>query len=119
MMLSRFLPTSLLSASLALSACTDSKATSAPVAPSTLTATALSGGAHLTWKDNSDNETEFMVMRMQVGTDADYKTLTSVPFNTTAYHDAQLTSGKAYMYKVMAMNDAGESYSNEITFNAP
>ena len=115
----RLLATPLLGATLALAACASDSGAKAPVAPTNLAAASLSGGAHLTWKDNSNNETEFMVMRMQVGTDADYKTLTSVPFNTTAYHDAPLTSGKQYMYKVMAMNDGGESYSNEITFNAP
>jgi len=42
-----------------------------------------------------------------------------LPFNTQQYHDAPLTSGMTYVYMVMAMNDAGESDSNEVTFAAP
>jgi len=90
-----------------------------PAAPSALTASALSGGAHLTWSDNSDDETEFMVMRMEDGVDADYVVIATVPFDSTSYHDAPLTAGASYMFQVMAMNDDGESESNAITFDAP
>lgn len=55
-----------------LSACGgDVTGASAPAAPTVLAAAPLAGGAHLTWADNSDNETEFMVMRMQEGVDAE------------------------------------------------
>lgn len=91
----------------------------APQAPSALAATALSGGAHLTWTDNSTDEDEFMIMRMEVGVDTEMKHITSVPFNGTQYHDAPLTSGKMYMYMVVAMNAKGEGDSDQITFNAP
>lgn len=107
--------------SAALGACTDdSKTASVPAAPTMLTAEVLSGGAHLTWKDNSDNETQFMIMRMEAGGSGDYAQIASPPFNTTAYHDAPLTSGKTYMYMVMAMNDAGQSQpSNEAMIAIP
>lgn len=121
MLITRAFAIPVLAATFALAACA-SDATdpvAAPAAPTMLSAAALGGGAHLTWTDNSDNETEFMIMRMEVGTDADYKTLASVPFNSTQYHDAPLTPGKSYMYMVMAMNDGGETNSNEITFAAP
>ena len=36
-------------------------------APSDLKAEPLDGGAHLTWKDNSDNEAEFMIERKMMG----------------------------------------------------
>lgn len=88
-----------------------------PAAPSGLTATELEGGAHLTWKDNSNNEAGFMIERKVGG--ADYATLTSVPFDTTQYHDANLTSGVTYRYRMMAMGkQAGKDspYSNEVTF---
>lgn len=92
----------------------------APTAPSSLAAAPLSGGAHLTWIDNSNNETQFMVRRMQIGVDAAMKDLAAVPFNATQYHDTPLTSGKQYMYTVMAMKDEVESAeSNQVTFNAP
>ena len=100
-------------------ACTSDSGGAAPKAPTALAAVALSGGAHLTWTDNSTDEDEFMIMRMQVGVDTAMKHLTSVPFNGTQYHDAPLTSGKMYMYMVVAMNANGEGESNQITFNAP
>ena len=90
-----------------------------PAAPSNLAVAPLSGGAHLTWKDNSDNETSFMVMRMKNGTDTDYQHVTTLPFNATQYHDAPRTSGATYMYMVVAMNADGESESNDVTFAAP
>jgi hypothetical protein len=104
-----------------IGACTDSStASAAPVAPTMLTAEVLSGGAHLVWKDNSDNETQFMIMRMEVGGAGNYTQVASPPFNTTTYHDAPLTAGKTYMYKVMAMNDTGESQpSNEVMIAIP
>lgn len=90
-----------------------------PAAPTNLTGSVLSGGAHLTWTDNSDNETQFMIMRKEVG-GADFTTVATPTFNTTTYHDAPLTSGKTYVYMVMAMNDAGESPgSNEVMVAIP
>jgi len=109
-------------ATLGLAACGgghDGGGDGAPAAPSGLTAEPLTGGAHLTWRDNSDNETEFMVMRMEDGVDTDYEVMATLEFDTTQYHDAPLTSGATYRYMIMAMNDAGESESNEVTFNAP
>lgn len=93
----------------------------APAAPSDLTVEELEGGAHLTWTDNSDNETQFMVMRMNVTDGGEYAAIASPPFDTTQYHDADgLESGKDYMYMVHAMNDEGMSDpSNEVEFTAP
>lgn len=91
---------------------------SRPEAPTDLMAAALDGGAHLTWEDNSDNETEFMIQR-KLEADAEYTTVATVPFDTTQYHDAPLESGTTYMYMVMAMNDRGESAAAELTFTAP
>jgi hypothetical protein len=88
-----------------------------PAAPSNLGAEELGGGAHLTWTDNSDNEDEFMVMRMVDG--GEYEDLGTVPFDTTQYHDTGVTSGLSYTYMVMAMNEFGASESNEVTFDAP
>lgn len=90
-----------------------------PTAPSELTAVPLTGGAHLTWKDNSNNEDNFMVLRKQMGTDADYKILATLPFDSIQYHDGPLTSGAAYSYKIMAMNGQGESESNAVELSAP
>lgn len=97
----------------------DDGGAAAPAAPSNLTAQLLSGGAHLTWKDNSSDETQFMIMRKEMGSTADYATVATTPFNTTTYHDAPLTGGKTYLYMVMAHNDAGETDSNEISIAIP
>lgn len=90
-----------------------------PNPPSDLMAAELGGGAHLTWKDNSDNEASFMIERKVGG--GSYEVLATVPFDTTAHHDAPLTAGTTYMYRVMATPKSGEhsaetKYSNEVTF---
>lgn len=90
-----------------------------PAAPEMLTAEELGGGAHLKWVDASDNETEFMIMKMDVTAGGAYEMVTTVPFDTTQYHDAPLTSGSTYMFMVMAINDAGMSESNEVEFTLP
>jgi len=93
----------------------------APSAPSALMVEELEGGAHLTWVDTSDNETQFMVMRMNLSDGGEYAAIASPPFDTTQYHDADgLESGKDYMYMVHSMNDQGMSEpSNEVDFTAP
>jgi fibronectin type III domain protein len=121
MTLRRFSLASSLALSIAFStfACSDEHGGgNGPAAPSGLAAEALGDGAHLTWTDNSDDETGFMVMRME-HPDGDYEELGTVPFDTTQYHDEPLTSGTTYMYMVMAINDGGESDSNEVLFTAP
>lgn len=93
---------------------------SGPAAPSELKVEPLGGGAHLTWKDNSTNETQFMIER-KTGTGA-FTSVGTVPFDTTQFHDAPVTSGTTYVYRVMAMGSGGHlagSTSNEVTFNAP
>ena len=89
-----------------------------PAAPTNLRATNVSGGAHLTWEDNSTDEEEFVVMR-KASTETTYTTVATLPFNSVQYHDAALTAGTTYAYHVMATNADGESASNEITFTAP
>ena len=90
-------------------------------APSDLTVTAVSGGAHLTWKDNSDNEAEFMIER-KTGS-GDWVTVDTVEFNMTQYHDASVMPGTTYVYRVMAMPEGGQghtgAYSGEVMFTAP
>lgn len=90
-----------------------------PNPPTNLAAEELESGAHLTWKDNSNNEASFMIER-KLGTGS-YEALATVPFDTVAYHDAPLTVGTTYMYRVMAAPKSGEhsavtEYSNEVTF---
>ncbi len=91
-----------------------------PAAPSGLTVALLSGGGHLTWMDNSDDETQFMIMRKEMGSTAAFTAIATPTFNTTQYHDAPLTAGRTYVYAVMAMNNSGESeMSNEVMLAIP
>jgi predicted phage tail protein len=90
-----------------------------PAAPEMLEAAVLGDGAHLTWVDASDDEREFMIMRMDVTAGGDYEEVATVPFDTTQHHDAPLTPGTTYMFMVMAVNDAGDSESNEVEFMMP
>lgn len=93
-----------------------------PSPPTDLKVSESQGGAHLTWKDNSDNEGGFMIER-KVGAAA-FATYKSVDFNTTQYHDTDVTVGMTYAYRVMAMPKSGghssdTKYSNEVTFSLP
>lgn len=101
-----------------LSVCT-SEDTSGPVAPTNLAISPLGAGAHLTWKDNSSDESEFVIMRMEQGVDAAMVELARVPFNGTSFHDEPITAGATYVYQIIATNENGETESNEATFGAP
>lgn len=85
-----------------------------PAAPTSLAVSNVSGGAHLVWEDNSENEAHFMIMRKS-GTGA-YAEVDMVTFDITQYHDSSVAAGMTYTYKVMAMNEKGASDSNEVTF---
>ncbi len=85
-----------------------------PAAPTNLAVGSVSGGGHLTWVDNADNEDHYMVMRkLQAGT---YDDVDMVTFNATQYHDASVTAGMTYVYRVDAMNSKGAASSNEVMF---
>jgi hypothetical protein len=90
-----------------------------PAAPTDLTVAALGAGAHITWKDNSSDEDEFIIMRQQVGTDTAMKEIARVPFDTTSYHDEPVLSGTTYQYEVHASNSGGETAVGPTTFVAP
>jgi len=106
----------LVALSLFLGACASDDA-AAPTAPTSLTVSALGAGAHLTWKDNSSDESEFVIMR-KMGADA-MTEIARVPFNGTSYHDEPITAGATYVYMIVATNDGGDSESNQATFMAP
>jgi hypothetical protein len=96
-----------------------SGSTNAPNAPSELKVAEASGGAHLTWKDNSDNEDQFMIERKQGN--GSFTTLDTVGANKPEYHDGKVTAGTTYSYRVMAMGKDGShsASSNEVVFKAP
>lgn len=87
-----------------------------PEAPRALEVAAVTGGAHITWMDASDDEDEFAIERR--GESGAFAELDTVPFDTTQYHDATATTG-TWVYRVAATNDAGESWSAEVSVTIP
>ena len=92
----------------------------APIpAPSNLQAGAQGFRVNLTWSDNSSNESEFRVQRMDNNSGV-WNTIASVPANTTSFTDntAALSSGGSatYSYRVRARNgSAASDFSNVAT----
>ncbi len=84
-----------------------------PDAPSGLTAQPVSHEAiYLTWTDNSDNETGFIIERWSMG--AAWTTVGVVGADVTSYTDSPLSYSWEYHYRIRAYNASGNSdYSNE------
>lgn len=89
-----------------------------PAAPTDLMASILEGGVHLTWKDASDNEDNFVLENKAAG-DADFSVVIELPFDSVTYHDIDVMAGTAYTYRVKAVNAGGESLSNEVMIQVP
>jgi len=85
-----------------------------PSAPSSLGATLESTYTiKLTWRDNSDDELGFKILRRKYITGT-YNQIATVDKDTTSYIDSGLDITSNYYYKVAAFNHAGYSdYSNE------
>ncbi|MFQ5569738.1 MAG: fibronectin type III domain-containing protein [Rhodothermales bacterium] len=67
----------------------------------------------LSWSDNSDHETGFMIERRS-SEDA-FSEVARVGANTTEHADAALSPNTAYSYRVAAISDRGEAvYSEEV-----
>jgi hypothetical protein len=109
--------TSLSIAFLTLFACDHGDSSgSPPDAPEMLEVQSVTGGAHLTWADGSDDEDEFVVERK--GATGDFAEIGRVPFDSTSYHDATATTG-TWVYRVGATNHDGESWSDEASVEIP
>ena len=91
----------------------------APAAPSNLSAVQMGTGIHVTWKDNSKDETEFELERKERG--GAFAKVASVVFDTVQFHDTGVTAGKTYTYRGRAVGASGakSAYSNEATMDAP
>jgi formylglycine-generating enzyme required for sulfatase activity len=89
-------------------------ADSEPEAPSGLSANTLSGSQiHLSWTDNSSNETGFKIERSPDGSSGWTQVfLTSA--NAASWDDAGLAAGTAYSYRVRASNAVGDSLFSNI-----
>ena len=82
--------------------------------PSGLSATATSESRiHLSWRDNSANETGFMVERRRHGSGV-WVEIGTTAADTEAFTSEGLFSEAAYLHRVQAFNDSESSaYSNE------
>lgn len=86
---------------------------SIPEAPSGLNAEVLSDTRiALSWTDNSDNETNFLVCRQDTGVVV-ISGITAT--NTISYIDTNLTGNTQYSYYIAATNSLGSSSSETIT----
>ena len=99
------------------------KPSSAPSAPTKLTATAISSSRiDLAWQDNSTDETGFRVQRRRDGS-MDWVQIAVAPANTTRFSDEGLLPATLYHYRLQAFNDMTASvFSNEAmatTLKAP
>ena len=97
---------------------TTQQVTTIPNAPSSLTATGVSGKKiNLKWTDNSSNETSFIVQRStNAGTSWTWSA--TLAQNATAYTNSGLTTGTTYTYRVGASNSAGTTYSSTVSAKA-
>jgi regulation of enolase protein 1 (concanavalin A-like superfamily) len=86
-----------------------------PAAPSSLTATVMSGSRiDLNWTDGSANEDSFRIERATGG--GSFTEVAAVGPNVTGYSSTGLSAGTTYAFRVRAANDAGYSmYSNTVT----
>lgn len=86
-----------------------------PAAPSGLEVSELGGGAHVTWKDNSEDEDDFEIWRKEGS--GDFVKIFTVIFDIVQYHDASVRPGAQYTYRVRAENANGVSaFTSDVTF---
>ncbi|MHB1455501.1 MAG: fibronectin type III domain-containing protein [Armatimonadota bacterium] len=84
-----------------------------PIAPTSLAASAVSGSQiNLTWTDNSNNESGFIVERAASSSGA-FTAIATLGSNITTYSNTGLSASTTYFYRVCAANSAGNSaYTN-------
>ncbi len=87
--------------------------TAIPAAPSEVTATSLSASQiKLTWKDNSDSEAGFRIMR-KPSNGYHFTPLAEVGKDITSFTDGSLVAGMTYYYKIVSYNATGSSESSQ------
>lgn len=72
----------------------------------------------VTWTDNSDNESGFVVERRLL-TATEFTQLTQLSTDSTSYQDDIPIAGETYCYRVGAFNEAGMAYSIDSCFAVP
>jgi len=88
-----------------------------PNPPSDLQAHQTADRIHLTWQDNSNDETDFRI-ESKVGVFGSWNTLATVDADTTFYQSGY-SINLEYFYRVVSVNANGDSmYSNEASIYA-
>ena len=90
-----------------------------PAAPGALHVTSVTPArVVLAWVDNSENESGFVVERAAGG--GSFVPIVTTVANAVTYSDTHLTAETTYLYRVLAVNAAGDSApSNEISVLVP
>jgi hypothetical protein len=85
----------------------------APVAPTGLTATAVTSTVQLTWADNSDNESGFSIERSTTSATAGFAEIATIGAGVTSHDDSGLAAG-TYWYRLRSYDASGRysDYSN-------
>lgn len=79
-----------------------------PEAPDNLTAIAVSDNRiYLTWSDNSDNESSFVIERRTA--DSGFAVIVTLQADTEFYSNNMLTASTEYTYRIKATNSEGDS----------
>ena len=104
---------------LPLVACTPKP--TAPVAPSELSANVTSATEiDLSWIDNSDDESGFLIQRATDSAFTTGLTVFTVGVGVTIYSDSSIIADTTYYYRLAASNTAGDSaFSNVVTVTTP
>lgn len=85
-----------------------------PTGPTRLTSANAANGNKLTWQDNSNDETAFVIKRKS-SIDGTYAELATAGANVVTFTDTAVTQDATYWYRVGARNASGDSlYSNAV-----
>ena len=85
-----------------------------PTGPTRLISANAANGNKLTWQDNSNDETAFVIKRKS-SIDAAYAELATAGANVVTFTDTAVTQDATYWYRVGARNASGDSlYSNAV-----
>jgi hypothetical protein len=90
-----------------------------PETPTDITATSTNPqSVSIAWNDTATNELSYRIERAEG--EGSFQSLTSLSSNSTSFQDASVSPEKKYRYRIVAMNEAGESpLSSEVSVNVP
>ncbi|MBX3132003.1 MAG: hypothetical protein KF689_01280 [Gemmatimonadaceae bacterium] len=81
-----------------------------PLAPTSLVATTISATViRLTWQDNADNETGYVLRRCDTAGCSNFAIVATFDAPAVTYDDSTTEAGTSYVYQLRATNIAGQS----------